>query len=293
MDAISLPQLILPLALFLMMLGIGITLTGADFGRILQRPGAVLLGLLGQLLLLPLLGWLVVQLFGLPPLAACGLMILSLAPGGVTSNLITLVARGDTALSVTLTAISSLITPFTLPLLTALVLQLLGAGLQLPPFPVLPAMLKLLLVTLLPVALGVGLRARLPRFCQRLEPWVKGAALLFFLFMVVLLVWREQTRLPALLALHAPAVVTLVLVAMGSGFLLAWLGGLDVRGRVTLAVEVGIQNAGTALMVTGALLGSAEMSALVLIYGVLMQLPAAALMLWRNRPGFRAGALAG
>lgn len=267
-----------------MMLGIGITLTGADFKRILQQPHAVALGIGAQLLLLPLLGWLVCVLFALPPLVAAGLMIVTLAPGGVTSNLITLVARGDTALSVSLTALSSLITPFTLPLITALVLQLQGSGADLPAFPVLPSMLKLAVVTLLPVLLGVGLRARFPALCQRLERFVKFAAVLFFVLIVAGLVWREWERLPGLLALYAPAVLTLVALAMAAGYLLGRAGQLDAAARLTLAVEVGIQNAGTALMVTGALLASAEMSAIVLIYGVLMQLPAAALMLARNCP---------
>lgn len=247
----------------------------------------MLLGVLGQLLLLPLLGWLVCVLFALPPLAAAGLMVVTLAPGGVTSNLITLVARGDTALSVSLTAVSSLITPFSLPLLTALVLQLQAAPTQLPPFPVLPSMLKLAFVTLLPVLLGVALRARWPSTCERLSRVVKLAAVLFFTAIVAGLVIGSGGQWSARLSLYAPAVLALVALAMLSGYLLARLGRLAPAARLTLAVEVGIQNAGTALMVTSGLLGSAEMSSLVLIYGVLMQLPAAGVMLVRNWPSRR------
>lgn len=290
MDTTPLAQMILPFALFLMMLGIGITLTGDDFRRVRRQPRAVLLGLLGQMLLLPLLGWLVTECLALPPLAAAGLMILTLAPGGVTSNLITLVARGDTALSVTLTAVTSLITPISLPLLTGLVLQKIGASTALPPFPILVSILKLGVVTLLPVLIGLFLRAHWPVLCRRLEPWVRLAAVLFFVVIVAALVLREWSTLPALLTRYAPAVLLLVVLAMASGYWLAVWGRLAGAARLTLSVEVGIQNAGTALMVTSGLLGSPEMSAVVLIYGVLMQLPAAGLMLrcarlpWRWRP---------
>ncbi|WP_188746917.1 bile acid:sodium symporter family protein [Marinobacterium zhoushanense] len=284
MEASSLSQLVLPAALFLMMLGIGITLQGADFKRVLIAPRGLLLGALGQLLLLPLLGVLVCWLFALPPLVAVGLMIVTFAPGGVTSNMITLVSRGDIALSVSLTALSSLVAPFTLPLLTALALTQMDVDSQLNGFPLLPSIVKLATVTLLPVLLGLALRRRYPSACRRLQPAVKALAVVGFVIIVAGIVRANWERLPALLELYAPAVITLALAAMALGALLARLGGLAAAGQRTLAIEVGIQNAGTALMVSSSLLGSVEMSAIVLIYGVLMQIPAAFLMLLSNLP---------
>jgi len=285
METSSLGQSVLPAALFLMMLGIGITLRVADFRCVFAAPRGLLLGACGQLLLLPLLGLLVCRLFALPPLVAVGLMIVTFAPGGVTSNMITLVARGDTALSVSLTALSSLVTPFTLPLLTVWMLTQAAVEVRLDAFPLLPSILKLATVTLLPIVLGLLLRVRFSGACERLQPLVKAFAVLGFVLIVVGIVRANWERLPTLLALYAPAVMTLSVAAMALGMLLGRLGGLGAAGQRTLAIEVGIQNASTALMVSGSLLGSVEMSAIVLIYGVLMQVPAALLMIHANLSG--------
>jgi len=276
-------QWILPMALFVIMLGVGMTLRADDFRRVLRAPGAVLTGLLAQLLLLPCLGLLLVSLLQLPPLLAVGLMVLTFAPGGATSNMLTLLSRGDTALSVSLTAITSLITPFSLPLLTLLALNHWQGELVLPEFPVLESVLKLLLITLVPVLLGMLLSARSPNFSRRVTRPVKLLSLLFMILVVSGIVMANWTRLPALIAIVGPAALLLALLAMSSGYLLARLMRLQSEQQVTLSIEVGIQNAGTALLVTGGLLQSAEMSASALIYGVLMQVPALMLVLWRNR----------
>lgn len=293
MDVELLGRLLLPFALFLMMLGVGITLEWRDLGRVFRQDRvALLVGLFGQLILLPCIGVLVCLALQLPPLVAAALMIVTLAPGGVTSNMITLVVRGDTALSVALTAVGSLITPFTLPLLTALVLSYSDISSDLSGFPLLPSILKLATVTLLPVLIGIALRARFPAPCQALYPWVKGLAVAGFLLMVAVIVLANQQRLPGLLHSYAHVALLLALLSMLAGACLGWIFGISRTGRLTLAIEVGIQNAGTALMVTGTLLASPEMSAVVLIYGVVMQLPAALLMLYRNLPLSRAGAAA-
>jgi len=276
-------QWILPMALFVIMLGVGMTLRADDFRRVLRAPGAVLTGLLAQLLLLPCLGLLLVSLLQLPPLLAVGLMVLTFAPGGATSNMLTLLSRGDTALSVSLTAITSLITPFSLPLLTLLALNHWQGELVLPEFPVLESVLKLLLITLVPVLLGMLLSAHSPNFSRRVTRPVKLLSLMFMILVVSGIVMANWTRLPALIAIVGPAALLLALLAMSSGYLLARLMRLQSEQQVTLSIEVGIQNAGTALLVTGGLLQSAEMSASALIYGVLMQVPALMLVLWRNR----------
>jgi len=276
-------QWLLPLALFVIMLGVGMTLRMDDFRRVFQAPAAVLAGLFGQLLLLPVLGLLLVTLMELPPMLAVGLMVLTFAPGGATSNMLTLLSRGDTALSVSLTAVSSLVTPFTLPLLTVLTLSYWQGNAVLPEFPVLASILKLMLVTLLPVMLGMLIGARSPDFSQRIRLPVKVMSLLFMVVVVTGIVVSNWTRLPSLIAVVGPAALMLALLAMGAGYLLARLLRLREAQQITLSIEVGIQNAGTALMVTGGLLQSTEMSASALIYGVLMQVPAVMLVVWRNR----------
>lgn len=286
MQATLVSQVFLPLALFIIMLSVGMSLTIRDFQRVAAHPRAILLGVVTQLICLPLLGWAVVQLFGLPVLLAAGLMILTLAPGGATSNAITLLSRGDTALSVSLTAVNSLIVPFTLPLLALLVFQGLSMGPMSIEFPVFQAIQQMLLITLLPVCVGMLLRHFFPVINARLQKTCRSLALILMVMTVVLLVVTSWERLVLLLPQLALPVLTLVLAAMGLGYLAARFFGLSEPQRITLLVEVGLQNAGTALLVTSTLLKSPEMSASALVYGVLMQLPALLLIGWRNRQMF-------
>ncbi|MBR9828683.1 MAG: bile acid:sodium symporter family protein [Oceanospirillales bacterium] len=284
MQTSYLTQWILPLALFSIMFGVGMTLKAADFTRLLHAPRAVIVGMAGQLLLLPLLGAVVIGLTALPPLLATGLMILTFAPGGATSNMLTLLARGDTALSITLTAVSSLITPFTLPLLTLLVLEQQGLMDVLPDFPILITIMKMLVVTLLPVGIGMLVAACRPGLCTRMQRPVKLCSLLFMIVIVTAIVLANREALPSLINQVGPVALLLTVCALAAGYGLARVAGLQDAQRVTLAIEVGIQNAGTALLVTAGLLQNTEMSASALIYGVVMQIPAVLILLWRN-PG--------
>lgn len=283
MQATLVSQVFLPLALFIIMLSVGMSLRLSDFVRVARQPVPVFLGILTQILMLPVLGWIVVQLFALPPLLAAGLMILTFAPGGATSNAITLLARGDAALSVSLTAVNSVIIPFTLPILTAVLLAWLSLDTTLIGFPVSQAIGQMLLITLLPVALGMLFSNFYPELNHKLRALFRSLALILMLMTVVLLVVSSWDRLTVLLPQLALPVLVLVLAAMSLGYIMAKLVGLDEPQQITLLVEVGLQNAGTALLVTSTLLQSPEMSASALVYGVLMQLPAMLLIVWRNR----------
>lgn len=284
MEAGLVTQIVLPLALFFIMLGVGMNLQLAELTFLKQRPFIVIQGVLLQLIGLPLLGVLVVSLFQLPVELAVGILILTLAPGGASSNMITFLARGDTALSVCLTSISGLITPFTMPLLTVLILERwLGESMVLD-FPILETMLKLIAVAVLPAIIGVLLQQRWPQFCQRSERWAKAVACVFLVLVVFGIVKANWEKLPGLTLTLGPAVLTLVMCAMLLGYLTAKRAGLNDRQQTTLAIEVGIQNAATALIVTGGILHNAEMSASALIYGVLMNIPVFALIIWRNLP---------
>lgn len=274
---------ILPLALFIIMFGVGMTLRWSDFTRLLRAPKPVALGLICQLLLLPLLAFVLVKLFVLTPVAAVALMVLAFAPGGATSNMLSLLARGDTALSVTLTAITSMITPFTLPVLTLWMLSLWGLSSQALAFPVLPSIAKMVVVTLVPVMLGMFASHRWPGLAQRMRRPVKLMSLVFMLMVVGAIVAANMDRLGDIIRTAGPLVMILACGALLCGYLVARLAGLQQAQGITLALETGIQNAGTALMVTSGLLQNAEMSGVVLMYGVLMQAPALLLVAWRNR----------
>ena len=283
MQASIVSQIFLPTALAIIMLAVGLSLSMRDFAQVLREPRTLLLGIGAQMLLLPLLGLIVVTLFQLPPVLAVGIMILTFAPGGATSNAITLLARGDAALSVSLTALVTLLTPFTIPLLTALALQHWFQTTAVIDFPIIESIMKMVMITLLPVLVGVGFSACFPVLAARIRVPFRRFSLCLLLLMVVLLVRGNWHLLPALLVQLAPAVFCLVLAAMLLGFLLAKMAGLNDPQRISIMVEVGLQNAGTALLVTSTILQNAEMSASALVYGVLMQIPAFALIGWRNR----------
>lgn len=288
MEANTMTQLVLPAALFCIMMGVGLSLVPADFRRLLEQPRPVLTGLLLQLGCLPLLALAMVSALQLPVVVAAGLLLVSFAPGGATSNMITYLVRGDTALSVSLTALSSLVTPLTLPLLTLwLVVPILPAA-ELSGFPVLATTLKLMVIALLPVLLGMLIRKLLPAFSLQLETPVRVLSLLFLLVVVVGIVLGNQERLLPLLLSAGPAALLLMLAALMLGYLGGRAMRLPSRQALTLAVETGIQNAGTALLVSAGVLQDAQMSAVVLCYGVVMNLPVIALIIYRNRPGYRA-----
>lgn len=201
----------LPLALAWMMFCVGLTLSVADFKRVLQYPGKVGAGLLAQLVGLPIIAFALIQIFALPPVVAVGLWILALAPGGASSNAISHLAGGDSALSITMTAISSLIIPFSLPLLLPLVVPEVSATL-----PIKTAILQLVMVTLLPVLLGMALnhRCRSARFERFAE--FAGRTALWALFFTVAVTLAANTKVfYQLFSVASVAVLSLCLLGMG------------------------------------------------------------------------------
>lgn len=269
----------LPLALAWMMFCVGLTLSVADFKRVLQYPGKVGAGLLAQLVGLPIIAFALIQIFALPPVVAVGLWILALAPGGASSNAISHLAGGDSALSITMTAISSLIIPFSLPLLLPLVVPEVSATL-----PIKTAILQLVMVTLLPVLLGMALnhRCRSARFERFAE--FAGRTALWALFFTVAVTLAANTKVfYQLFSVASVAVLSLCLLGMGLGALVAKGFGEDGILAKTLSIEVGIQNAGTAIFVAVVQLKQPELALTPLLYGVLMNIPVVVLIALHRR----------
>ncbi|WP_420597700.1 bile acid:sodium symporter family protein [Neptuniibacter sp.] len=284
MEGSSVTQVVLPLALFLIMLGVGMSLKIADFQFLLRQPKAVLIGVMAQLFVLPLLGSLIVMVFSLPAPLAVGIMVLTFAPGGATSNMITYLCRGDTALSVCLTGITGLITPFIMPFMTLLAISVLMGEKQAMAFPVGVTVIKLLVISVLPAILGILINRKWPDFCMRIQKAIRIVAATFLMLVVFAIVKSNWERLPDLVLLTGPAVICLVTMAMLAGYGIARKAGLSGEQGLTLSIEVGIQNAAIALLITGGILQNPEMSASALIYGVLMNIPAFALIAYRNWP---------
>jgi BASS family bile acid:Na+ symporter len=254
-----------------------------DFKRILRDPLAVTLGSLCQIVLLPLIGALIALLIPMQAELAVGLIVLAACPGGPSSNLITYLARGDVALSVTLTAVSSVVTVLTIPLLTNLALShFLGQSAAFA-LPIGPTMLQILLITLLPISLGMLIRHRFPSTARRLERHMSRLASGLLALIIVLLLLREGDKLPGFLAQVGVAVLLLNLLAMLSGFLASGLFRLPITQRLCIAIEVGIQNGTLAIAITAGLLKNNEMAIPAAVYSLLMYLTGFAAILYGRR----------
>ncbi len=267
------------------MFALGLKLTLDDFRRVFERPSAVALGLLAQVVLLPLTAFGLIRLFGLEASAAVGLMILAACPGGVTAAMITDLARGDTCLSLSLTAITSLLSFATVPLIVGFSLVWFMDTSGAVGFPVGQAAASLFLITLLPVAAGIWVNRSgvLPAGGKRL---IHRLATLVFLVVVVATFVAEWPSITSHLTLLGPAVLLLNLLTMLTGAAIGKVAGLPVRGRVALAVECGVQNSALGITVAVSLLGEPALAVPSVLYAFLMNVSALTLIALRQlRPG--------
>ena len=271
---------IIPAGLMLIMFSMGLTLTLGHFGLVLRRPRPVAAGLFGQLLLMPLLALAIGALFALPPELALGMFIIAICPAGTTSNALTFVGRGNVALAVMLTALSSLVTVFTIPLLLSWGLaHFLGGG-EAPRLPVLGTMVQLLRVTLLPIAAGMLVRRFAPDFAARLARWLRPTSALVLIVVIAFSVIISLDMVMLNIVRGGPAIWTLNVAAMAAGLLIGRLIGAGPRDSMTLAIEVGVHNVTLAIFLTLTVLDNLPLAVLQNIYGVVMLLNAALLIRW-------------
>jgi bile acid:Na+ symporter, BASS family len=285
MESNFLTAVFLPLALFLVMLGMGLGLTLDDFKRVVIMPKPVLVGLLAQVVLLPVVGFLLAYLFPLTPSLAVGVMILAACPGGPTSNLVTYLAQGNVALSITLTALSSLIAVVTIPLVVNLATQaFLGEEVTLQ-LPFLGTVMQIAVITLIPVALGMLLHHYAPQFSARFEKGVKWLSLFFLALIIFGLLLKERNNVLGYFWQVGGVALTLNLVTMALGYAIATLAKLDSPSTTAITVEVGLQNGTLAIAIasTPTLLNSPEMAIPAAIYSLLMFATGAAFAGWVQR----------
>jgi BASS family bile acid:Na+ symporter len=225
-----------------------------------------------QIILLPLLGALITTVVPMRPELAVGLMVLAICPGGPSSNLVTYLARGDVALSVTLTALSSLITVFTIPLLTNLALQhFLGESTAIA-LPIGRTMLQIVLITLVPTAIGMAIRTYVPQTAKRLERQVSKLAAGLLALIIMLLLAKEGGKLPGFLFQVGAAALLLNLLALLAGFATAKAFRLPLAQQLCIAIEVGLQNGTLAIAITAGLLNNAQMAIPAAVYSLMMYL---------------------
>ena len=274
-------QIFLPVSLAIIMFGMGLTLVIGDFIRIFTYPKAVLVGLINQIILLPIIGFSIVVLFKLSPTMATGVMILSLCPGGPTSNLITQVSRGNIGLSVTLTALASLITVFTIPvLLSEAIAYFTGNTGVVIELPVLQTMLQILVITVMPIAIGMIIRKRNEGFALRMEKPMRTASTILFVIIFLVIIIANKDNLVQAMKEVGLATLLLNLLTMGLGFLTAKLFGIAGNSQITITIESGIQNGTLAFVIATTILNNFEMGLPTGAYSIWMFITGGILM-WR------------
>ena len=274
-------KILLPISLAIIMFGMGLSLVSGDFTRLLTYPKAVLVGLCNQLLFLPLIGFVIVVLFGLNPSMAIGVMIISICPGGPTSNLITQVSRGNIGLSVTLTALSSLITVFTIPiLLSKFIAYFSGDTDVVIQIPILETMLQILVITVIPVSIGMMIRKRREAFALRMEkPMRTASTVLFVIIFLIIIIANKDNLIQAMKEVGLPTLL-LNLSTMGLGYLSAKLFGITGKSQISITIESGIQNGTLAFVIATTMLNNLEMGLPTGAYSIWMFLTGGILM-WR------------
>lgn len=270
MQSSLLTAVFLPLALAVVMLGMGLGLVPEDFKRITRYPKAVAVGSICQIVVLPLIAVLITLVIPMEPVLAVGLIILAICPGGPSSNLMTYLAKGDVALSVTLTAVSSLITVFTIPIFANLALQYFMGQSAAIALPIGQTMLQIFLITLLPTAIGMGIRQQFPTTARYLERQMGRLAVGLLILIIGMIIVREADKLPGFIAQVGFAVILLNWLGMLIGFLAGTLFRLPFAQRICIGIEVGIQNATLAIAITTGLLNNADMAVPPAVYSLAM-----------------------
>lgn len=270
METNVLTELFLPLALAVIMLGMGLSLKGGDFKRIFIYPKAVTLGLINQLILLPLIAFALAIVFDLGPTLAVGLMILAACPGGATSNLITHLAKGDGALSITLTAFSSLVAVISIPLIVNFSITYFIPGGEQQTLNVFGTVISVLAITIIPVAIGMLILKKAPELAKRLDKPFRVFSALFFVLIIIAAIAKERANIVEFFVQAGPAALALNLGTLALGYFTAKLLGLSATQGKTISIESGIQNGTLGITVAATLIGNSEMTIPSAIYSLIM-----------------------
>jgi bile acid:Na+ symporter, BASS family len=270
MEANLLTQVFLPFALGIIMLGMGFELTIDDFKRVTIYPKAVMTGLFCQLIIIPLVAFALMSFWNLKPELAVGIILLAACPGGATSNLYSYLSKCDTALSITLTAISSFVTIITIPLIVNYGMEtLMGSG-EYIALPVIKTMIQIMVITLIPVSLGMYLKYCQPRFARKAQKPMKIASAVF-IFIVILgtILGDRQNIIPFFIQTGLPA-FTLNLITLITGFFIPKIIGLNFQQSSTISIESGIQNGTLGIAIATTILQNPQMAIAPAVYSLIM-----------------------
>ncbi|MEM7440408.1 MAG: bile acid:sodium symporter family protein [Pseudomonadota bacterium] len=279
----------LPLILAFIMFTLGLGLRVSDFTRVFSMPKAFATGFVNQMILLPIVGFAMAAALGLSPELAVGFMILALCPGGVTTNVLAKIGDGNTALSISLTAVVTIVAVFTLPLILDFSVQSF-MGSEAPPVDTLTLSVTMFLMTVVPVTIGMVVTAIAPGFVTSVGPLLSRIAVALFALIVLAAIAANLDVLRDNLASLGPACLLLMAVMLAVGMVTASLAGLSPRDATTIAIETGVQNStlgiAVAAILAGQIIGDVDgFSSFALpaaMYGVLMYVLAIPFALWRR-----------
>lgn len=268
-------DIFLPLSLIFIMFTLGIGLTIQDFKNIIHQPKSLLLGLMNQMILLPLITFMIISIVKLPSEMAVGMMILACCPGGVTSNMLTKLAKGDTALSISYTALVSIIAVFTLPLIVGLSMQYF-MGSAAPTINILSLGLTMFIITTVPVTIGLYLNTKYHNSIVSFTSIANKISTVLFVVIIIGALASEWEAFINNLYLLGPAIILLIILMLFIGYNSAKLFSLSKKKSITIAIESGIQNATVGITIGNLILNQESgLSILSLpsgVYGILMYL---------------------
>ena len=239
--------IVLPI-LTLLMFDLGLALKPRDFALIAARPKPVLIGLLGQILLLPLIAWGIGNLFDLSPLFMIGIMLVACSPGGSSSNVFSMLAKGDVALSVTLTACSSIITLFTLPFLMMWVTQQVGETAQIQ-LPVGALLMQNIVLMAVPIGIGLLISVYKPQAAHKMHSVLRRIAMPALVLLATLFFFQHRETITKEFGSLGITMTALIIAATSAGAILSWLTRLSTQEQRTLVIEIGMQNAAQAITI--------------------------------------------
>lgn len=276
MESSVLLSILLPVALGIIMFGLGLTLSFSDFSRILIYPKAVFIGVVCQMLVLPAICFALVKLFNLTPELAVGLILLSASPGGVTSNFYSHLAKGDVVLNITLTAVGSLLCIFTLPLIVNFAMQVFMDESKYIPLQFLKV-LQIFVIILLPVSIGMMIRKENLSLATKLQKPVKIFSILFLVALILMQVIKERGNLASYWQQTGIAVLCFNLVSLAAGFFMPRLFKISKKQSIAISMGAGIRNGALAITIalSPSLLNNSTMSIPAALYSVVMYFSAA------------------
>lgn len=259
---------LMPVAIAYIMFGIGINLNFADFNKTFKRPKALFTGLIAQIVVLPIVAFVLNFFIDIDPMFKVGLVLIAACPGGTTSNIVTLFLKGRLALSVTLTAFNSFLILFTIPFVIKLAIYMyIGTELEIS-LPVGSTIGNMLLTVLMPTIIGMVFRQYFPVITLKWEKFINISMTVFLLLVFIGVFIQEDSGTAGWEAYTFLLVPTFLLnfISMFVGYLLALLIKIRNRGRFTIAIQVGLQNSALAIYVASKLIGEAEIAIVAIIY---------------------------